>query len=479
MRLSRNARGMSKLILILLLLISFVLGAFLSYLWTMGFYSPLEYNLPEQANVTVENVQFFPEDATSFNVTVLNPSYSSDVVIEQIKVETPDGELHTTTSPSLPIQLARGASQTLKSYWSWGNYTGQNVRVHVHVLKGTGSNLQTRTPFMNFTVTSVNLDPSVSVNHFNITVQNAGSATSVNITRVLVNGAEVPTTPALTPPYELTNASDAPPTSFMLMQNWIDLQGKTVTIEVQTPQGYTAYKTVAAPLPVILRITDIDFNVNYTDRFNITIENAESSPPSFVDVNEIKLLIENETITPNVSLPQTLRWNSSITLTCFWNWSPFEGKNVTIVILTIQGFGVRDSALIVPKPRVSFIRWSDGARVNTFDHSIVVAPSVKITNENVTHGIWNWDATTRTAYVRIFNVTNSAYIQNVTMHVKLDNQTIATVTWNSSDILPTSWVTFSANALTKYTMWLEITTTPDAVADQTSVIVVEIKTENP
>jgi hypothetical protein len=230
------------------------------------------------------------------------------------------------------------------------------------------------------------------VNHFNITVRNAGSSTFVNITKILVNGAEVSTAPNLTSPYGLTNASAAPAVTFMLMRNWTDLQGKTVAIAVQTLQGYTAYQTTLAPSPMLLRITDIDFNTNYTDRFNLTVQNSENSPPGFVNINATKLLIENQTIIPSISpaLPQKLQWNSSITLIYYnWNWTSYEGNNVTIVILTLQGFTISNST-IIPKPDVSF----------------------------------------------------------------------------------------STIASTKYTMGIEIATTPDAVDGQASVITIEIKTDN-
>lgn len=355
MRLFQDMRGISKLVLILLLLFSFVLGATLSYIWTMGFYAPSEYHLPKKANVTIENVQFFPDDATSFNVTVLNPSYSSNVTIEQVNVETADGKLHNTTLQSSPISLARGTSQTIKSFWNWGNYTGQTLDIIVLLSEGSGATLKASTPYMNFAVTNVNLNSSLSVNHFNITVHNAGSSTFVNITKILVNGAEVSTAPNLTSPYGLTNASAAPAVTFMLMRNWTDLQGKTVAIAVQTLQGYTAYQTTLAPSPMLLRITDIDFNINYTDHFNLTVQNSENSPPGFVNINATKLLIENRTITPIISpaLPQKLQWNSSITLTYYWNWASYEGNNVTIVILTLQGFTISNTT-IIPKLDVSF-----------------------------------------------------------------------------------------------------------------------------
>jgi len=143
MRLIRDAEGVSKIFLILLLLVSFILGALLSYIWTMGYYAPLEFHLPSQANITVENVTFF-------NVTILHPSYSpsTNVEIEQIMVSTSDGLLHApaSTDPPLPYTLARGNSLTFKSSWNWTSYTAQTVNVIVMISDGSGATFPTQTP---------------------------------------------------------------------------------------------------------------------------------------------------------------------------------------------------------------------------------------------------------------------------------------------------------------------------------------------
>jgi len=490
-RLARNVSGISRLMLILLLIIFFLLGATFSYIWTMGFYAPGEFNLPSRTNAVIESVYFPPENATFFNVTVLNPSYSpSDAAIKEIKTATVDGKVHiaTSSSPSLPFPLAPGKSATIKSLWNWGNYTGQIVDVYVVVAEGSGPVMQTKLSFMNFSVTSVNFNPSISVNHFNITVQNTNSSVPVDVTGILVNGVKVPTVPSLVSPYQLTNASSAPPASFMLMKNWTDLQGKSVRIQVQTLQGFSAYRERTAPSPMILEITEVNFNVNSTDRFRLTVQNSPTSPRYSVDINQTKLSVDSQAILVNTtspSLPQTLPWNSSVNLTVFWNWASFEGKNMTITVLTRQGFIIRETAPIIPDPKVSFMNWTNlGVRVNTFDFSVNLAPSTKITAANATYGIWNWDIVAHTVSLHIFNITNTnvtnpAYIQNVTINVKLGTQTIATIIWNISDSLPTSWVTFTATASTKYTISIEVATTSGAVSGQTSVVAMEIKTDNP
>lgn len=149
MRLIHDVKSISKLILILLLLGSFIIGALLSYIWTMGFYASGEYHLPSKSNITIENVEFFAEDATFFNVTLLNPSYSlSTVKIDKIIVSTNDGLFHnaTGTLPSLPHDIAPSNSQTFKTYWNWANYTGQTVNVIAFVAEGSGATFKASIP---------------------------------------------------------------------------------------------------------------------------------------------------------------------------------------------------------------------------------------------------------------------------------------------------------------------------------------------
>lgn len=357
MRLARSVAGISKVTLLLLMLISFVLGATFSYIFTVGFYAPGEFNLPTKPNIAVEGLpEFFAENATFFNVTVLNPSYStSDVTIEKVKIETADGKLHDAITP-YPSQtlIPTGGSRTFKALWNWGNYTGQTLRVHVIPSEGVGSNIEAATPFMNFTFPNIDFDPSLTVEHFNITVRNAGSSAVVNMINITVDGEEVSTEPSLTTIAGLTNASDGTPVELELKRNWVDLQGKDVTLAVQTLQGYTFYKTIRSPGPVTLSIDRqlVVFNSTYTDHFNMSIIN-ERSVAGHVNITEVSVdVFVNGALDRTVSLNSTsLDAHPSATidlsvplgitrLTCRWDWQDYLGRGATatITVRTLQGF---------------------------------------------------------------------------------------------------------------------------------------------
>jgi len=350
-RLAKKVMGISKLVIILLLLISFLLGATLSYIWTMGFYAPSEFNIPSQTNLTIENVQFYPGDATFFNVTVLNPSYSpSTATVQQIKVETENGLLHAivSTDPPLPKDLARGESQTFKNVWNWGDYANQKIKVMVVITEGSGATFETNAAFMNLTIAQVSFEPAVTVTRFNVTVGSMNSPISLDINKILVNGTEVGIMPPQTLPFTINpNAS----VTFTLNRNWKDLQGKAVTVEVNTAQGYRARKTVSAPPPVVLTFENVVFNnATSTQHFNITVHNDASSPAP-INITDVTVSVQGTTvpITNITRIPSgPLQPNSSVLLVVYWDWSEFQGTSVKVAINvnTSQGFVATTEASI-------------------------------------------------------------------------------------------------------------------------------------
>ena len=240
MKLIRNTVGLSTLMHILLLLVAAIVGAFLSYMWTVGYYISLEAQLPEAPTVTITDVTFDPQDSTLFNLTLLNPSFSpSSASAEQVMVSTEDGMLdNVTVIPTLPQELSIGKYKTLRCFWNWANHTDKNLKIHVFIADGSGANFQAKTPLVDLIITDVVFNSTIGVNHFNMTVQNSASS----VTHIAVSGVTVDTeivgnvTPAL--PYTLfPNASIA----FTCPLNWTDYQGNEVTVKVETLQGYAAY----------------------------------------------------------------------------------------------------------------------------------------------------------------------------------------------------------------------------------------------
>jgi len=146
MRLVQNAIGISKLILILLLLISAIVGGVLSYMWTEGYYQSISFRIPETATVTITDLSFDSQDLTFFDLTLLNPSFSpSSISVTQIMVSTEDSVLHNVENvdPFLPYELQINEFKTFKCIWNLTDYTGKNIKVNVFVADGPGTNLET------------------------------------------------------------------------------------------------------------------------------------------------------------------------------------------------------------------------------------------------------------------------------------------------------------------------------------------------
>lgn len=137
------------------------------------------------------------------------------------------------------------------------------------------------------------------------------------------------------------------------------------------------------------------------------------------------------------------------------------------------------SATVVANPKVCFIKCADSTKANSFSQSFNIFPTINTIDENATYGIWNWDTAAHTTSLRISGITNSANIQTITIYVKLGVTSVATITWSSGGSLPTTWVSFSAAASTKYTIWFEVAGTSGATIGTTSVITVDMKVENP
>lgn len=245
MRLLQDLRGISKLMLIILLLLSFIVGATLSYMWTMGYYASEEFQLPEKSALSIEAVEFSAQDTTFFDVVILNPSYSpSSASIDQIVVVTENNVLHNVAvTPNLPSSLNVGNSETFKVLWNWANYTGQVVKVIVFLADGSGPTTKTPLPYVQLTV-EAHFDSAISTQHFNLTVQNAEiSATHVDITKLKINQETIPSqnitinNEPVSLPYFLNSSQSV---MFTCAWNWTNYQGTSVTVTAETLQGYSA-----------------------------------------------------------------------------------------------------------------------------------------------------------------------------------------------------------------------------------------------
>lgn len=191
MRLSKNVRAISKLSLVILLLISAIIGAFITFVWVEGYYYSLGLHLPEKSTLSITNATFPVQNTFSFNVTILNPSFSpSKANITQIAALTKDGIANITSAlPAIPSQIAVGESENFNCQWNWANYTGQEITIAAYTSDGSGATFQVRTPFVGLAISDIGLDrfEMNKIAPFNITIQNSqASAIAVNVTEIVI-----------------------------------------------------------------------------------------------------------------------------------------------------------------------------------------------------------------------------------------------------------------------------------------------------
>lgn len=349
----RKTRGFSTILFILLLLCAAIIGALVSYVWVIASY----YNVPNSTTLFVENAVFPVDNFSSFNLTILNPSYSlSDVNITGFRVTVIDTnttfDANVTDYPSgLPFVLQKGVQQTFRCISNWSKITGQNVTIRVlptDVL--TAGNIFAVPPVM------LNLAPlfdqSTSVNYFNLTIQNPPESSNLTISEIDLDAQSIITNPLL--PYILPNNESE---TFICNQNWETYRYQNVTIAVQTAEGYSTSYTTNELLGADLQISGVNFDYSNTNHFNVTI-NSSATSTTYAQLSGVNLTLGNQTsslftLPPlNFTTPIYLAPNSSQTIICIWNWSAIRNQSIAINVYTAQNFTVPAETLTTPPPTV-------------------------------------------------------------------------------------------------------------------------------
>ncbi|MBS7648100.1 MAG: hypothetical protein QXK89_01275 [Candidatus Bathyarchaeia archaeon] len=341
--------NVNKMLFAAFLVAAFVFGAFLSYLWVVGYYVSLELKIPEKPVISLYNFTVSAQDPTFFNITILNPSFSPrETDILGIKVLTGDNIIHRVTSitPTIPVggyRLHVGSSETFKCLWKWVNYTGQSINIIVLVEDGSGGTLTAKLPLVEVEITSLTLDPEHG-DRFNLTIRNSQRSTigvDLESIKVIAGGisSSVKTYPSLPIRLEPSNS-----TGLLCEWNWTDHQGEIIKVIVNTSQGYIS--EWIQNVPNLFSIREIGFNPDDPTYLNITVANSENSPIT-LNITTITITLKNGTIlaptniTPN--LPYVININSTATFSCKWNWSAYSGEEVTITVSTEQNYRAKST----------------------------------------------------------------------------------------------------------------------------------------
>jgi hypothetical protein len=345
-KIARNLKAISKILFILLLLLAMIIGSIFSYLLLVGYYMNLETRIPENATISVIDVNLDVENAETFNITLLNPTYSpTEATIKEIWAATEDNEAHRILSvnPQLPYELCKGKEETFNCAWNWGDYIGETMKVIVVVEDGSGAVYEIETASVELRITAA-VFVTDDTQHFNLTIHNPeASVIDLNVTKITVSmeNGTVFNVREITPSIPKVLLLDTYNT-FKCSWDWTDYRGKNITITVYTSQGYAYHLTKTTSNPAQLSITDATFDTSNMTFFNITVKNSENSIVSanltvveivFEDYTTLELSIESPP-----ELPYTLPIGDTATLKCLWDWSDNREETIAITIETPEGY---------------------------------------------------------------------------------------------------------------------------------------------
>jgi archaellum component FlaF (FlaF/FlaG flagellin family) len=347
MRLWTDVKALSTIAIILIILISAVIGGIITYAFTIATYI----RIPEGTTVTITRVYFDKENANSFKICILNPSYSpSNVEISRIAVSLKDeGKLYdiVETHPSIengivvPIgellnitcSMVRRDNASIKWGLFAGEFAGETVILHVFSSNSTGSNLEAKLPLVKLSING-DFNPKVSFKRFNVTLANdLNSEVNLTVNEVVFSNIEVEAMmPDLSEKPLIIHKNES--VCLIFNGSW---HGKSRTnITVNTKEGYVFCKEFKLE-GANATIQDITFNKEETGHFNVSIFNhAESA--NYLNVTKIECKLENGTKLQFDFDSVGILPNSTKTFRVNFNWANYREKSITLIAYFLQDF---------------------------------------------------------------------------------------------------------------------------------------------
>ena len=289
-----------------------------------------------------------------FNVTITNnPQSAINLTLTNIKVDLvpienasllPGGQ-----NVTFPINLFKGTSVSLRCLYNWEHFKNPTVRVETS--EGYYAEVSTNaTASVLLLITDVVFNET-KPDEMSISASNSPiSSTPVDVSDIVltyrdgtqdqqyhINGNL--TNPPFAPYYILDRGSTV--TFNHCIWNWKNFRDQNITITVNVKQGFTpTSKTVKTPQPIVLRITELAFNLTNTECFLLTVrnmpcslQNATITNATIVYINPIKINQTTPGIPYNLTIEET---QETQTFNCTFDWSGYKGRNVTVNIYASQ-----------------------------------------------------------------------------------------------------------------------------------------------
>ena len=360
MKMYVNVKGFSTITLILLIIVSAIIGGLISYAFTIAYYA----KIPEETTLTITGVYINKENVRSFNVSVLNPSYSpSDAKVSRIAISLKgEKQLYDVveTKPSVKNGLAISRGEALNitclkiakdnvniTFGEFvSTFTGKTIIVHVFAEGSPAANMEVVLPLVKLDIVA-DFNPSISFKKFNITLINSPQSevniTITNITPGLITVEEMDPDVRVQPVTISRNESKL----FSFNGSWYGVTKIGLSIEAE--QGYIFRKEVEMKT-AYASIQKVSFNENHTDYFNVTVYNfAESQIP--INVVKIECTLRNGTKLPPLDCGSAeIKPNSTKVFVFYWDWSRYRGEDITVVAFFAQDFQTPAYVATTPPP---------------------------------------------------------------------------------------------------------------------------------
>lgn len=258
MRVNADLKGLSTLMVILLIIIAAIIGGVISYAFTIAAYV----KVPEGTTLVITGFYFDKENATSFKISVLNPSYSpTSATLHEIALSLKgENQLYyvTKTEPSINNGIVIPSGESINITCSEimkddveislgdfaGEFAGKAIIVHIFSPDSSASNIETILPFVKLNITA-EFNPQISFERFNVTLANdLDSEANLTVKELTVSDIAVE---VMTPDVNAQPVTVLRGESLLINFNgsWYGVDKTTITVFTQ--QGYVFRKEVELP----------------------------------------------------------------------------------------------------------------------------------------------------------------------------------------------------------------------------------------
>jgi hypothetical protein len=391
----------------------------------------LELNLTPDFNIS-QTVKYFSLTIENSAESAINLTISEVSIFENI----------INTDPALPYVLPLNRVQTFRCEKNWEALSGINVTINVKTEEGYETDYTTNetVPGAFLYMSEAKFDYT-DTSYFNLTIISLEDSTaSATLNQInLTIGSETPITLNTTYPTNINVVPFPIPKNqsqvFKCLWDWSAHRKEVITVDAFTEQGLTLPSlTAITPLSTVWNITDVNFDLDYTEYFLVNVTNM---PCSLNEINVTTILIDENVTTMNPPFA-ILTSGAQETFNCTFDWKTLRGQNVTITVVTQNG---SDMSTIVTLPSVK-LKLLDDNLVFDLLHSIeinITIPYVNVTISNSINSLQNVTITDIT-----IDTENATYsINNTLVYPKvIPNGYVLTIGENLTFIYFWNWTLY-------------------------------------